>query len=461
MGSDDSSSTEFRAEKQVDAPATIGEGGNRRWIYPDRRGGARATRRKQIAIGLIIFYFVAPWLEFSGRPLLRVDVLNQKAYFFGLVLQMSEFNLIFFALAILGMVLFLVTSIQGRIWCGYACPQTVFVEWVIRPIEEFFEGPALKRRKQDSEPKTLALWGRKFAKHISFALVSLLVANAFLGFFIDPRTVLHWIFSPPGQHLTAFSFVVFVTLLMYFDLSWFREQFCTFLCPYARFQSVMLDQDSLAVTYDQKRGEPRGKGSGKGDCIDCGLCVRVCPTGIDIRNGLQLECIQCERCMDACDSIMTNVKRPTGLIKVASSAALANKERSLWKRPRVYVYSAIILFVAALGALRLSSQDAVTMSILRQVGTAYSTMPDGRLSNMFNARLQNHSDQDRPIAIQVVEPADGITLICPQCGSTLAAFSEQLSPIVVVFTKESAGKSLRLIYAGQSTEHVIPLIGPN
>ncbi len=461
MDSNDSLPPEFHAEKQVAAPSTIGEGGSRRWIYPDRRNGERAQRRKYLAFGLIVFYFVAPWLEFAGRPLLRVDVLNQKAYFLGLVLQMSEFNLIFFALAILGMVLFLVTSIRGRIWCGYACPQTVFVEWVIRPIEELFEGPALRRRKQDSESKSLQLWARKIAKHVVFALVSILVANAFLGFFIDPRTVLHWMVSPPAQHLTAFGFVVFVSVLMYFDLSWFREQFCTFLCPYARFQSVMLDQDSLAVAYDRKRGDPRGKGPDKGDCIDCGLCVRVCPTGIDIRNGLQLECIQCERCIDACDSIMTNLKRPKGLIRIASNAELAGKARSILRRPRVYVYSAFILVVALFGMMKLSSQDEVTMSILRQSGTAYSTMPDGRLSNMFNVRLQNHTDREQEIQILQVDAVEGIEIICPQCGSKIAAFAEQLTPIIIIFDRHIAGKAVSLRYGGQTAEHLLPLIGPN
>ena len=451
---------DFRHDKQVNAPGTIGEGGKRFWLYPERRPGARATRRKWLAIALIAFYLIVPWIQIDGSPILRLDVLEQKAYIFGLVLQMTEFHYIFFALAALALLLFLVTTLRGRIWCGYACPQTVFVEWVIRPIEEFFEGPARARRRLDLQPLTPKKGAIKFAKHGTYILVCVTVAHGLLGFFIDPRTLVGWVTSPPSDHPTAFGFVMAVSALIYFDLSYFREQFCAFLCPYARFQSAMLDAASPSVNYDSKRGDPRGKGQGKGDCIDCGLCVRVCPTGIDIRNGLQLECIQCERCIDACQSIMTNLGRDPGLIRIASTQELSGVQTSRWKRPRVYVYSLMIVAILAAGLLKLTSRPALSLTILRQQGVAFSEIPDGRLSNMFTARVNNTTTETLKINIELVNKSDELSLLCPTCGSTVEAHGEALVPLLILFPKGSQERTANLRVVGGTKIYELPIIGP-
>jgi cytochrome c oxidase accessory protein FixG len=449
---------DYERDKQVNAPATMDARGNRLYLYPERRTGPHISRRKAIAIGLILFYFLAPWLEFLGRPLLRVDILSQTAYVFGLVFPMSEFNFVFFVFAVLALVLFLVTSLRGRIWCGYACPQTVFTEWVIRPIEEFIEGNALARRKQDSQAITSKLFAKKSLKNFIFIAISLLLANAFLGFFIDPHLVLSWITSPPAKHPTAFGFVMFLTAVMYFDLGWFREQFCSFLCPYARFQSAMLDNDSPSVIYNQARGEPRGRGAGKGDCIDCGLCQRVCPTGIDIRNGLQLECIQCERCVDACDSIMLNLKREPKLITIASVNELNHKHTPLWLRPRVYIYASLICIVIALGAFRYLDRDEVKLTILRQPGTSYGSMPDGRLSNIFTLRANNTTNAPQTLKVEQTEPNDGVEIICPSCGLELRPYSETVTPLVIVFKHESKLKQISVKQMPNGKTHILPII---
>jgi cytochrome c oxidase accessory protein FixG len=451
----------YLQDKQVGAPSTIGEDGKRKWLYPDRRLGPRASKRKLAARALIFFYFLAPWLSIAGRPFVRVDVLNQSASILGLYLPMSEYNYIFFLLAPLALSLFLVTAIRGRIWCGYACPQTVFVDWVIRPLEELIEGPALQRRKNDEAPMSLKKGLKKVLKHGLFLVVSILVANAFLGFFIDPHLVLKWMVSPPSQHPTAFAFVVGITLLMYFDLAWFREQFCSFLCPYARFQSVMLDNDTPSVTYDPKRGEPRGKGKDKGDCINCGLCVRVCPTGIDIRHGLQLECIQCERCIDACDSIMTNIKRPIGLIDIKSQNTLnSGVKLPFYKRGRIVVYTVAIILVLALGALTINDRETVSLTILRQRGTAYSKLDDGRISNIFNIRATNHSDHKIAFQIKLVEPIDGVSILCPRCGLKLEPYKEEQLPLLIIFKAGSNLKKVKVKFVGGNEVHSLPIIMP-
>ncbi len=458
----DNQSQDYLKDKQVEAPSTIGQDGKRRWLYPDRRPGPRAKRRMWIAIGLILFYFFVPWIEIGGRPLLRIDVLNQVAYIFGIVLNMTEYTFVFFIFATLALVLFLVTTLRGRIWCGYACPQTVFVEWVIRSIEEYIEGNAMKRRAEDQKPMTVRRFGKKLIKHLSFLGVAALVANAFLGFFVDPKLIIKWVISPPAQHPTAFAFVMFLTAIMYFDLGWFREQFCTFLCPYARFQAVMLDRSSPTVNYDIKRGEPRGRGKEKGDCIDCGLCVRVCPTGIDIRNGLQLECIACERCVDACEMVMTNLKRPKGLIRITSLLELEGLTvATIWRRPRVWIYTLIILAVISIGTYYVRSRDNVSLTLLRQAaGAVYSHMPDGRLSNTFNIRASNNTDQTLTMKLTIIEPKEGVELICPRCEIPIEPRKENLSPLVVMFSAGNRLHEVKIKSDNGDTIYTLPLLHP-
>ncbi len=343
---------------------------------------------------------------FFDRPLLRFDVDQSTVFAFGGVFRFSEANFLFFVFAVLAVILFFATSIWGRIWCGYACPQTVFVEWVIRPIEEWLEGPAHQRRHQDNLATwPVSLWGRKVVKHGFFLIVCFVISNTLLCYFYPPETILHWMTRPPAEHPSAFAFMMVVSGLIYFDLSWFREQFCSFLCPYARFQSIMVDQETPIVTYLKSRGEPRGRKAGGGDCIDCGLCVRVCPTGIDIRNGMQLECIQCMRCADACDSIMTNISKPKGLIACVSEASISGAvRRSLRQRPRLYVYMGVLAALVSGLAYRLETRPNLSLNLVRQPGTAYTLLEDGRLANLFTMRTVNNTNHEMPLNFSVEDP---------------------------------------------------------
>lgn len=421
-----------RPEDRYGIVPTVDLAGKRRWIYPDRRSGPRASTRRTIAIVLMAIYLVTPFLTWGGHPLLRLSFQESTVYAFGLVLRFSDMSYLAFILLGLALTLFFVTALKGRIWCGYACPQTVFVEWLIRPIEEFIEGSAHHRRIEDQKPLTAKRLSKKVLKQSIFLLISAVVANVLLAYFISPRELVRWMTSPPTQQPTAFIAMVSVMGAVYFDLSWFREQFCSFICPYARFQSVMMDNQTPAVAYDVRRGEPRGKRGQVGDCIDCRLCVRVCPTGIDIRDGLQLECIQCNRCADACDTVMTNLERPIGLIREASFDELEGRtSKPYWQRPRVLIYTLALLVTLGAFSARLLTREKVEFKFSRQSGAAFSTLPDGRLANLFNLRLINNGSERVPLDFQTKAGAAD-TIICGACAKPLEPYERRDLSLVLV-----------------------------
>ncbi len=434
---------------------TVTATGARRWLYPDRRPGPWAKLRGRLAILLLLIYGITPWLEIGGRPVLRVDILAGQAYVFGAVFKFSDAGYLAFIALILAVTLFLVTSVRGRIWCGFACPQTVFVEWVVRPIEEWVEGNARRRQIQDQGPMTLNLALRKLSKHILLLGVSAGVANIFLAYFIPPSTLLHWMTRSPAEHPWAFAGMSLVLAVFYLDLAWFREQFCAFLCPYARFQSVMLDAQTPAVAYDARRGDPRGRRA-QGDCIDCELCVRVCPTGIDIRNGLQLECIQCLRCADACDGIMTTLKRPLGLIRMASADELSSLTESAASEPasgvkvrfrwrlRPLLYAALLALLVGILSFSIWRRPLLELTITRQPGTTYSTMPDGSIGNMYILRAVNYTSEPRTVNLRLESPAEG-ALLCGACAQPIAGSESARLGLVVTVPATFAGKTITLV----------------
>ena len=273
--------------------------------------------------------------------------------------------------------------------------------------------------------------------------------------------ILTWMTSPPSEHPWAFSTMTLVTLAFYFDLAWFREQFCSFLCPYARFQSVIMDRNTPVVAYDHARGEPRGKHA-KGSCIDCGLCQRVCPTGIDIRNGLQLECINCNRCSDACDMIMTSLKRPKGLIRSASLSDLdGGVAVAIWQRPRLLLYGALMVLAFTIPSLYLGwLRSDMELNFSRQPGVAFSRLPDGRVANLFNMRSVNNSDAPMRLAFDI-EPK-GVEVICGSCGSPVPAHKSATHSLVVVIP-DSLGsiKGVTLYLQNSDLTYFVPVILPS
>ena len=456
------------AAKKSPRVGTMDHRGRRRWLYPDRRSGPKSAVRKKVAILLVVFYLVAPWLTWNGSPLIRLDVLAKKAYFFGLVFHLSDAAFVAPVLAIGALILLFATSVKGRLWCAYGCPQTVFVEWVIRPIEELTEGSAHHRRRMDAMPMTPRRFARKVVKHSLFLVVAALVANTFLSFFFGPSKVLGWMMGSPAEHPGPFFVMSSVMGLFYADLAWFREQFCAFVCPYARFQSVMIDNDTPTVAYDVSRGEPRGRSSNavaasvqaKGDCIDCALCVRVCPTGIDIREGLQLECIRCARCMDACDTIMTNIGKPKGLIRIATQAELSGEQpKPFWKRPKVLAFAFALLVFSAVLAARLGARGDIGLTVSRAPGSVYTQMPDGRLGNVFLIHVNNNSSV--PIKLEFdVNEKPAVELLCALCGSDVKPYDEIRVTVIAAFRPDMSNKSVKITHRSTAESVTLPLLGP-
>lgn len=344
--------------------ATTDEFGNRVYLYPEDVRGVWKNRRTFVYWCLICFYLILPWIYINGRPALMLNISKGEFSFFGSILFGIE-PILLFLLAASGIFTIAgLTSLYGRIWCGWACPQTVFIQTIFLKVEALIEGSARKRREDAKSPWSFTKILKKILKWFVYTLLSLHIAHTFLGYFVGPRELLDISMGAPSAHPTLFFLTMTATLVILFDFGWFREQFCIIACPYGRMQSVVMDENSLVVSYDAKRGEPRrGMGNDtkpEGDCINCYHCVKVCPTGIDIRRGTQLECIACTQCIDACDEIMTKIKKPKGLIKYSSENELnGNKRKKITVRFSIYMFittlfvSSIVFFIVNLSSLQL------------------------------------------------------------------------------------------------------------
>ncbi len=386
------------------APALM----SRRWVYvADVKGMWRRLRRMSNWL-LIAFFFVTPWLSWHGEPLVRLDVTQRRFHLFGSIFLARDAWLLALLGLLLAVSLFFFTSLAGRLWCGFACPQTVFLEEWFRAVERLVEGRSPKRKLRDEGSWSLERLGKKTLKQGIFLLMSVLLGFGFLSWFVGPVDLL-WMTArgtvAPGALLVWGG----VSGIFYWDMAFFREQFCNFLCPYARFQGVLMDADSLVIGYDPKRGEPRGKAARKklevlgqpfGDCVDCGRCVQVCPQGIDIRDGLQVECVSCARCIDACDAVMDTVGTPRGLVRFSSQATLERGEKSRLIRPRVLLYGGILgLLLVGLGAA-VGLRPGVDLILSRQPGPL-SVREGGVIRNAFTLRVSNRDDVTHPFEVSV------------------------------------------------------------
>ena len=351
--------------------------GKRLKIYPKKPGGQYHTARRIVSWVLLAILFAGPFVRINGQPLLLLNILERRFVLFGVPFWPQDLYL--FLLTALSLVVFVVlfTAIFGRLWCGWACPQTVFMEMVFRKIEYLIEGDARQQRKLDEGPWTSDKIFKKTLKHGLFLGLSFLIANIFLAYIIGSEQLWKIVTDPPAEHLTGLTAITIFSLLFYGVFARFREQACIIVCPYGRWQSVMVNEDTIAVTYDYLRGEPRGKRrKGReqreaGDCVDCKLCEQVCPTGIDIRNGIQLECINCTACMDACGEVMDRVERPRGLIRYSSYRGIEEPVHKLLT-PRVMGYSAVLVVLVGIVAYLFSTRAAVQAIILREPGRLYN-----------------------------------------------------------------------------------------
>lgn len=392
-----------RRRPDLDTVYTINPDGSHNVLQPADVRGPWRTRRNWIFAALIAFYVLVPWIRMDGAPILRLDLPNRTAYVVGHTFTRDDFYLVFFLVTGFGFALFAATSLLGRVWCGFACPQTVFLEAFFRRVERWIEGDRNARLKRNKGPWTFDKLWRKVAKQVAFVALSLGITHTFLAYFMPVEELIPAMLAGPSEHWVAFSWTIATSVVVYFDFAWFREQFCIILCPYGRLQSALIDDDSVVIGYDEKRGEPRGhKGQAAGDCIDCQSCVNVCPTGIDIRNGLQLECIGCSNCVDACDSIMHQVGRKTGLIRYDSLRGF-HGERHRWLRPRVFLYVGLALLGLAVFAFTASKRTSFEVHSLRARGMPYS-LQEARIQNLYTLHLQNKTTRRNEYRIEPFVP---------------------------------------------------------
>jgi len=390
-----------------DTVTTIREDGSRPFLFPADTHGRFTCARQISALLLIAFYLSLPWIKINGYPAVFLDVALRRFHLFGITLAAQDLWLLFFLITGVGFSLFFVTALLGRIWCGWACPHTVFLDHVYRRIERWIDGDAVQRRALDAAPRTPQKIFKRVLKHALFILVSAVITHLFFAYFVSLPEVWAMMRAAPAEHWSAFAFVTVYTLGLYFNFGWFREQLCIVLCPYGRIQSVLIDDHSLVIGYDAKRGEPRGKvgAAGAGACVDCNRCVHVCPTGIDIRQGLQMECVGCTACIDACDDVMTRLHRPRGLIRYDSKNAFAGRV-TRWLRPRTLLYGVLLFIGASVATWALSTVRPANFGVTRITGAPY-LVDAGFVRNQFFVRVVNKRTAPARFVVRVNRaPAD-------------------------------------------------------
>jgi cytochrome c oxidase accessory protein FixG len=393
-----------------DAPelpsASLPSDGRHRAIQPaDVRGRFHRARLAVFAF-LIAVWAALPWIRVRGNPAVFVDVERRRFFLFGVTFNSQDTWLLFFLLTGIGFGLFYATMVAGRVWCGWACPQTVFLEGVFRPIERWIEGPRERRMRRNAGPRTAEAMARKGAAHAFYLLAAVVIAHIFLSYFASIPATLRMVRARPAEHAEAFAWVVAMTGVFYANFAFFREQLCVVICPYGRLQSAMLDSQSLVVGYDSRRGEPRGKkgAAGAGDCVDCKRCVVVCPTGIDIRNGVQMECLACTACIDACDEVMGKLGRARGLIRYDSLDGLEGRPRR-FVRPRLVVYSALMAIGAVIALAATRKRSDFESTLLRLPGAPY-TVDAEQVTNALQIHLVNKRNQTATYHVRVTHGGD-------------------------------------------------------
>lgn len=445
-----------------DSLATVTADGKRKWIFPKRPSGFFYKARTIVSVLLLVFLFGAPFIKIDGHPFILLNIFDRNFIIFGIPFGPHDLHL--FALTMIAVIvsIFLFTVIYGRLFCGWVCPQTVFMEMVFRKIEYWIEGDWKKQIALKNAPWTGEKIFKKSLKQIFFFAISFLIGNTFLAYIIGVDEVFRYIKDTPTQHFSTFIAVLIFSGIFYFIFSYFREQACIILCPYGRLQGVLLDPNSIVIHYDYKRGEPRGKIkkdeiTNNGDCIDCHLCVDVCPTGIDIRNGTQLECVNCTACIDVCDSVMAKVNRPQKLIKYASKNEIETGKRSILTA-RAIGYSIVLILLTALISYLLATRSDVELTILRTPGMLYQVQPDNKISNFYDVKIINKTFNSLPVSLSLENIEGEIRLI----GSDeLVAAPQKLAEakFLIILSKDDIKElRTRILVAVKSNGSIIDVI---
>ena len=396
-----------------DSVGTMDDAGKRKWIFPRKPSGKYTNYRSIVAYFLLAVFFILPFLKINGNPVLLINVIDRQFFIFGQPFFPQDFFIL--ALGAITSIIFIIlfTVVFGRIFCGWICPQTIFLEMIFRKIDYLIEGDRNKQMKLDrQEWNSEKIWKRSLKWSI-FIIISLIITHWMFMYIVGYQEVFNMIKEGPFNNFTGFLVMIVFTAAFYFTFAWFREQVCTLVCPYGRLQGVLIDKQTINVYYDFKRGENRSKwrkgedrkAEGKGDCIDCNQCVVVCPTGIDIRNGQQLECINCTACIDACDEVMVKVGLPTGLIRYATEEEI-EKEVPFKFTGRMKAYSVVLLLMLGFLGFLLSNRGTMETKFIKPAGSTYFVR-DGQITNTYNYTFLNKSNKDQLVTIKIMEPAHG------------------------------------------------------
>ncbi len=454
--------------------STADKEGRRQWLYPRKPRGRFYRARTWLSRLLLGIMFAGPFIRVNGNPLLLLNFVERKFVILGQIFWPQDMIISAVTLLIFFTGIIVFTAAFGRLWCGWTCPQTVLMEMVFRKIEYAIEDDAHQQRALHKAPWTLRKLSRKFAKHAIFLSLSFIVGNTLLAYFIGTEALFKIVTDNPLNHLTGLTFMILFTLVFYGIFARFREQACTFICPYGRFQSTILDENSIVVAYDYKRGEKRGrlrgqesaearKTNGRGDCIDCFQCVSVCPTGIDIRNGTQMECVHCTACIDACDAVMDRVGRPRGLIRYASLNGIERGER-LRATPRLISYTILLVALVSLWTFLVFTRSDVEATLLRAQGALFQQMQDGHFSNLYTVKVVNKTSHEIPVQLKLENMPGDLQVI----GKELIAPPQKLTEASVLIeldrrNMKSGTTSLQIgVYAGARRLQVLKtgFIGP-
>jgi cytochrome c oxidase accessory protein FixG len=446
-----------------DRPTTFSKEGKRVWLFPKMPKGKLYTIRGVIAWALLAFFYLAPFLKFRGEPLIFLNFLERKFVLFGNTFYPQDFYLL--VLAVIALVVFIVlfTVIYGRIFCGWVCPQTVFLEFLYRPIEYLIDGDSNRQQKLANQELDTAKAFKRILKHGIYLTISFFTILTFMAYVIGGVEVGRIMKGWPLEGFGLLMGVLAFTGAHYFVFAWFREQVCILVCPYGRLQGVMLDENTILVAYDYKRGEPRGRGK-KGDCINCRKCVAVCPTGIDIRNGTQLECINCTACIDACNSVMSVMDRPSGLIRFASEKSISESQKVRFNS-RVIAYSAVLFSLLVLIIYLFTVRGSFETNIIRSQGTLFQEYGPDSYSNLYNLELVNKTNSEIKVELKLLSPEGEILLM----GDSLKAGKGEVAQrnLLIVLKKSNVKSSnnhleIGVYQAGKLIDQISStFVGPN
>ena len=430
--------TQIKDETFRDNVVTISKEGKRNWIYAQKPKGKLYNARTIVSIFYLVLFFTLPFVRVNGDPFFLFNILERRFILFGVTFWPQDFFI--FGIGMLAFILFIIlfTVVFGRVFCGWACPQTIFMEMVFRRIEYWIEGDASHQRALAKAPYNTEKIIKKSSKHLVFFIISFIIATTFLAYIIGTDELIKNAKETLSHHTGGFISLLIFTGIFYAVYSWFREQVCLIVCPYGRLQGVMTDKNSILVVYDYLRGEPREKykkteRKDKGDCIDCNLCVKVCPVGMDIRNGTQMECINCTACIDACDFMMEKVGLEKGLIRYASENGIAKREK-LRITPRIMAYSAVLVLLIAFLTILLITRKDVDATILRTPGMLFQKQENNMISNLYNIKIINKTHKKMPVTLKL-ESGKGIIKMIGK-DVTLEKESKTESEFFILIPKE-------------------------